>query len=179
MDGLTLLRRAQEAGLAVQAEGDKLLIRGPKRAESVARLLIEYKPAVLAALSPREGRDATVPDENGAEGALWRDRRAARLVHWFRGRHPWQEAERLAFGELILAWHRRHGDRSDPDRCAGCGDDLPEDAGLVVDRDGARVHFDGARGVDCITAYGTRWRGAAVAGLRAVGLDPPEDFELL
>ena len=31
MDGLSLLRRAQDAGLAVQAEGDKLVIRGPKR----------------------------------------------------------------------------------------------------------------------------------------------------
>ncbi len=50
----------------------------------------------------------------------------------------------------------------------------------MVDRDGARVHFDrAARGVDCITAYGARWRGSAVAGLLALGLDPPQGFELL
>jgi hypothetical protein len=52
MDGLTLLRRAREAGLAVKAEGDKLVIRGPKRAAPVARLLIDHKPDVLAALAP-------------------------------------------------------------------------------------------------------------------------------
>ena len=176
MDGLTLLRRAQEAGLAVQAEGDKLVIRGPKGAEPVARLLLDHKPEVLAVLLSREGCDATVRD--AGERARWRDRYAARIVHWFHGR-PWQEAESLAFGEMILEWHRHHGRRPRPARCAGCGDDLPDDAGLVVDRDGARVHFDGVRGVDCITAYGARWRGAAVAGVDALGLDPPEGFELL
>ena len=80
---------------------------------------------------------------------------------------------------MILEWHRRHGARVLPDRCAGCGDDLPDGAGLIVNSDGARVHFDGVRGVDCIIAYGTRWRGAAVAGLQALGLRPPEGFELL
>jgi hypothetical protein len=35
------------------------------------------------------------------------------------------------------------------------------------------------RGVDCITAFGTRWRGAAVTGLGALGLHSPEGFELL
>jgi hypothetical protein len=173
----TLLRRAQEAGLAVQAEGDRLIIRGPKRAESVARLLIDHKRDVLAALAPREA--ARVPDEDVVDRACWRDRYATRIVHRFRRRHPWQEAERLAFGELILAWHRQHGASPDPGRCAGCGDDLPEDAGLAVDRGGARVHFDGVRGIDCIIGYGARWRGAAMAGLQAIGLHPPEGFELL
>jgi hypothetical protein len=42
MDGLMLLRRARDAGLVVTAEGDKLVIRGPKRAEPVALLLIEH-----------------------------------------------------------------------------------------------------------------------------------------
>jgi hypothetical protein len=51
MDGLTLLRRAYEAGLRVEASGDKLVIRGPKRAESVVRLLAEHKAEVLEALA--------------------------------------------------------------------------------------------------------------------------------
>jgi hypothetical protein len=52
LEGLALLRRAREAGLAVEQEGDTLVIRGPKRAEPIARLLIENKPEVLAALAP-------------------------------------------------------------------------------------------------------------------------------
>jgi hypothetical protein len=51
MDGLTLLRRAYEAGLRVEAAGGKLLIRGPKRAESVVQLLAEHKAEVLEALA--------------------------------------------------------------------------------------------------------------------------------
>jgi hypothetical protein len=51
LDGVTLLRQAGAAGLAVTAEGDKRVIRGPKRAELVARLLIQHKPKVLAALA--------------------------------------------------------------------------------------------------------------------------------
>src|ERR1700691_4854194 len=51
MDGLTLLRRARDAGLRVEAAGDKLLIRGPKRAEPVVKLLAQHKAEVMAALA--------------------------------------------------------------------------------------------------------------------------------
>jgi hypothetical protein len=180
MDGLSLLRQAEEAGLAVALDGGRLVIRGPKRAEPVARLLIEHKPDVLAVLvrADRMPNPAKIKRQNAAEAQAWHDRYAARIVHWFRGGDPWQEAERLAFGELILAWHRERGVRSDPARCAGCSGDLRNGADLILDYDGTRVHLDGVRGVDCIIAYGTRWRGAAVAGLRALGIDPPKGLEL-
>jgi hypothetical protein len=43
VDGLALIREARSAGLAVLAECRKLVIRGPKRAEPVARKYREYK----------------------------------------------------------------------------------------------------------------------------------------
>ena len=52
MDAVALLDRAQEAGLHIESKGDRLLIRGPKRAEAVVKLLAEHKAEVLAALSP-------------------------------------------------------------------------------------------------------------------------------
>jgi hypothetical protein len=163
----------------VQAEGDTLVIRGPKRAEPVARLLLDHKLNVLAALAPRR-HEATNCDASAAERASWRDKYSARIVHWFRhGQRPWEEADFLAFGEMVLEWHRRYGTRRDPRRCAACGDDLPDDSGLTVDREGVRVHLDAVRGIACIIAYGTRWRGASVAGLHAVGIEPPAWFELL
>jgi hypothetical protein len=61
MDGLSLLRRARDAGLRVEAAGDKLLIRGPKRAEPVVKLLAEHKPEVLAALALTPGFARVVP----------------------------------------------------------------------------------------------------------------------
>jgi hypothetical protein len=43
--------------------------------------------------------------------------------------------------------------------------------------DGTRVHLDEAHRLDCLLAFGERWRGEAVAGLRALGLDPPPSIE--
>jgi hypothetical protein len=51
MDALALLRRAVEAGLRVELAGDKLLVRGPKKAGPMVKLLAEHKTEVLAALA--------------------------------------------------------------------------------------------------------------------------------
>jgi hypothetical protein len=48
VDGLTLLRRATAAGLAVSAVGDRLVVTGPRSADKVARQLIEHKRVVMA-----------------------------------------------------------------------------------------------------------------------------------
>lgn len=50
MVGLSLLHAAREAGLTVTAVGDKLVIRGPKQADAVARRLLTSKSDVMAAL---------------------------------------------------------------------------------------------------------------------------------
>ncbi|CAA9264897.1 MAG: hypothetical protein AVDCRST_MAG77-2862 [uncultured Chloroflexi bacterium] len=52
MDGVTLLERARGAGLTVAADGDKLIVKGPKAAGPVAREVLSHKAAVLAALTP-------------------------------------------------------------------------------------------------------------------------------
>jgi hypothetical protein len=51
MDGLSLLEEARGAGLRVAAEGDRLVIRGPKTAEPVARRLLAHKAEMLAVLT--------------------------------------------------------------------------------------------------------------------------------
>lgn len=51
MDSLTLLREARRAGLQVAARGDKLVVQGPRRLESVARSLLAEKPRILRALA--------------------------------------------------------------------------------------------------------------------------------
>src|SRR5262245_59159935 len=55
MDGLALLRRAQDAGLRLQAAGSALKITGPKKAEPLVRLLAEHKVQVLQALRLANG----------------------------------------------------------------------------------------------------------------------------
>ncbi len=50
MDGLALLRTAAAAGLTVHLDGERLVIRGPRSADAIARQLISHKPAVVAAI---------------------------------------------------------------------------------------------------------------------------------
>ena len=68
MDGLSLLHRARNAGLRVEAAGDKLLIRGPKSAEPVVMLLAEHKLEVLAALAATPGFARVVPSAEREPG---------------------------------------------------------------------------------------------------------------
>jgi len=60
MDGLVLLSEAMAAGLTVRVDGDRLVIRGPKTADAVARRVLEHKPDVVAALG-RFGPTCTEP----------------------------------------------------------------------------------------------------------------------
>ncbi len=55
MDGLTLLQEASAAGLMVLADGDRLVIRGPRSADAVARRLLAHKAVILAALAAGNG----------------------------------------------------------------------------------------------------------------------------
>lgn len=50
MDGLSLLAEARAHGLKVRADGDRLVIRGPRQAEAVAKRLLERKREILEAL---------------------------------------------------------------------------------------------------------------------------------
>ena len=50
MDGMTLLREARQAGLAVAQDGDRLVVRGPRRLEPEALQLLAHKAQVLRAL---------------------------------------------------------------------------------------------------------------------------------
>ena len=151
MDGVTLLRRARSAGLRVVAEGDKLVIRGPRCAEPVALLLLVHKPAVIAALAGE-----------------WRARHREAVEYWS-AFHPSAEAAALAWGEIQLRWHRIHGARSPAWQCAGCRSPIGGRTALDL-ADGNRVHLDN---LGCLLAFGERWRREATAGLRALGLYPP------
>src|SRR5262245_4243050 len=75
MDGLTLLRRAQDAGLRLQAAGTALKITGPKEAEPLVRLLAKQKAQVLEALRVADGEQQKMQEmqkiaPEGSQGDL-------------------------------------------------------------------------------------------------------------
>jgi hypothetical protein len=65
MDAVTLLLRAQRAGLRVERAGDKLVVRGPRQAEPVVKLIAEHKAEVLAALTVTRGFARVIPLADG------------------------------------------------------------------------------------------------------------------
>jgi hypothetical protein len=153
MEGLTLLREARAAGLSLARDGDELVIRGPRRAEPVARMLLSRKPEVIRALSDATG---------------WPARHHEALDHW-RALRPQHEAEWLAWGELEDRWNKLHGERVAPDLCCGCRRPIGDVEALDL-ADGNRVHFDD---LDCLLQHGERWRHAATRALVTLGLRPP------
>lgn len=83
-----------------------------------------------------------------------------------------REAARLVWAEAESAWHLRHHPAADPDRCAGCGEWMLDGPGMRL-LDGAVIHFGNPDRLDCLLLYGETWRGAASAGLVALGLRKP------
>jgi hypothetical protein len=158
MVAVTLLQRAREVGLRIEPKGDRLLVRGPKRAEAVVKLLAEHKAEVLAALSP-----------SFDDAGWWRERFAAKSVQWFVGGRDWNAAKRLAWGDLENEWHDQHGKRCLSWQCAGCDAAIGDSQALNLP-DGNRVHFEP---IDCLIRFGKSWRGAACEALVAFGLEPP------
>jgi hypothetical protein len=120
-----------------------------------------------------QNREELVSPKCVADPVWWRGLYGEKLAKY--EAHPHAEAERLAYGELILQWHRWNGRRSPVWQCAGC--DEPISGVAVLDlADGNRVHFDGR---ECLSRFGDRWRSDAVAALRALGFEPPKGCELL
>jgi hypothetical protein len=159
MDALTLLGRAQAAGLSVQAVGSGLKIRGPKRAEPIVKLLAQHKPAVLALITL------------GKNVQRWQERYTALSCAWTNGRRrSWAEARRLAWGDLQNEWHALHGTRFPTWQCAGCRKPLSGFNTLDLN-DGNRVHLDD---IECLITFGRRWRSIAHEWLVACGLKPPD-----
>ena len=127
----------------------------------MARLVIEHKPAVMAALTP------PFPKE-------WVALFAQRAAKWELGGRPRAEAERVAWAEVQNRWHLQHAERVTRDSCAGCR--RPIGAAPALDLiDGGRVHLD--NGNACLIRHGERWRAAATRALMALGLRPPVGLE--
>jgi hypothetical protein len=166
MDGMSLLRRAKDAGLKVQADGDKLIVRGPRRLEAAALELLRHKPVVMAALASEVGDKSSPADWQ----SLYHDIVAARTGR----QYSVAEARAFAWGALLTRWHLRYGERVPAVLCAGCRNTISDGDALDL-ADGRRVHL--ADNFACVLRYGERWRGAAERALAEFGLLRPEGVD--
>ena len=155
-----VLDRLAAIGASAEAAGDRLILRAgskPVPADLVGELR-RLKANVLSALAY----------SSLAQSTDWRARHQESV--WFWGAlHPKQEALSIAWGEMQYLWRKRHWEPLAAGTCAGCGRPLGSGPVLPLDQ-GTAVHI---ATLDCVIAYGDRWRSAATRGLRALGLLPP------
>jgi hypothetical protein len=120
---------------------------------------------------PFQGLDAFDPPPAG-HAPEWR--RWFNLVLQHKGElgHPPAFAARLAYGEALTVWHLQSGAKPDPRCCAGCGCPVAHPVHTLPD--GALVCPTDA----CLIAHGEKWRAVAAAGLAALGIAPPEGWQL-
>jgi|SRR5258707_8328138 hypothetical protein len=112
MDGMTLLGEARAAGLDVQARGNRLVIRGPRRAESIARRLLAQKTLVLEALAITGLERRIASHQLPSDWHFLWDERAA--IMEYDGDLPRERAEALAY---ILDAMRQAGIPPGNDTC--------------------------------------------------------------
>ena len=128
MDVVTLLREAESAGLQVRADGDRLVVRGPRSLEPLAKKLLERKADLLPLLTRKEMQDGpnVVTDDvvrspgggDRAQPARPVDPEVAWRVEAMRPQVP----PRGPIPFLVA----RPGVVPQPDCCLSCGDPLPD-----------------------------------------------------
>ena len=84
MGAVSLLQKAKTARLTVHVDGDRLVVRGPKKASAIAERLLDRKAEVIEALS-----------------AAW-DGEMLKLIRWFLGTHPPAEPFELSRGVTVI-----------------------------------------------------------------------------
>lgn len=97
MDGLALLAEARAAGLEIQTCDGRIVIRGPRSAEPIARRLIAHKADVLQALAIPDPF-VTPADLPAGWHFAW-DERAA--IMEYEGKMPKEHAEAAALADIL------------------------------------------------------------------------------
>jgi hypothetical protein len=143
-----------------------------KKAVSAGRDVNDINLEVLDALQ-EAGRQISIPPPTGDTPEAWQLWHQGRVALWLRYGHSPVEAGNITWSEAEIIWHLWYGATPSRDRCAGCDAFMLDEPGMLLP-DGAVIHVGPDYGFECQIAYDDQWRGAARAGLEALGLDPPE-----
>lgn len=167
MSATEAVRLAQENGIRLRVSGNDLILEADREpAATVLDALKCHKTEVVTIVA--SGRYTW-----GAED--WQaffDERAG--IAEFDGGQSRADAEAIAFECCIIEWLNRHPDRSDPDRCAWCGQPDHNEHAIVPFCTG---------NLGCTWLHPECWhdwhamrKADAVAALLAMGIIQPTNF---
>jgi hypothetical protein len=124
MSAAEALNAAHAAGVSVRIDGNDLLLEAPvEPPREVIDLLSRNKAGIVKLLCPA-GDDWSAED--------WRaffDERAG--IAEFDGGQSREQAEVTAFESCVVEWLNRNPSKSDPNRCAWCGNSDKEGHAIV------------------------------------------------
>jgi hypothetical protein len=89
-------------------------------------------------------------------------------IREFEGGMSREQAEHLAYDEVLLAWHKAYY-RPRAGYCAGCQEQLSVNDTILL-ADCATIHNTR---LHCASEYKTKWRTVASLGLSLLGIDEP------
>jgi hypothetical protein len=156
-----LINELSRSGVVLSKAGDQLVLDGPEAV--ITDMLIDrvrkLKPDILRSLDGWSIEDWR---------AFFNERTG---IAEFDGGQIREEAEVTAFECCVVEWLNHHSCKSDPDRCAWCGD--PDREGHAVVPFGAEGHGHTWLHPDCWHGWHQQRRTDAVASLCGLGLVEP------
>ena len=105
MVGVELLAQAKGAGLEVKAEGNRLILRGPRSAEALAKNILAHKDQVIALLQPTNASSFDELTRCRIERDYW-SARWNKGMDYLEAMQARGESETPEFERLFAAWER-------------------------------------------------------------------------
>jgi hypothetical protein len=168
-----LLQSATAAGAKFTVSQDRVIVSAPRPLAPELVVELRRAKAEILRLLAAEASVGTVC-QLSIDAVWWLNHFMIRAIHWeLRGKRTRSEAEPLAFNDLVDEWRKRYGRRWPAWQCAGCDEPIGGLPTLTL-ADENRIHF--REDNECLIRFGRRWHDEAIAGLRALGLEPPPGF---
>jgi hypothetical protein len=167
MSAVEVLRLAQENGIRLGVAGADLILDAEREPEPSVLEAIRRNKAEIVALLGADHDEWTAEDWKA-----FHDERAG--IAEFDGGKSREQAEAMAFESCIVEWMNRHPCRTDPGRCAACGQ--PNREGHAVVPFGSDDHGNTWLHPECWSGWYKARRATAVMALQKAGLRiPPQD----
>jgi len=161
MSAVEALRLAQENGVRVGIAGADLILDAEREpAPAVLEAIRHHKAGIVALL---------IADHDEWTAEDWQtffDERAG--IAEFDGGQTREQAEAVAFKWCVVEWLNRHPDRSDPGRCAVCGE--PDREGRAVIPFGTESHSHTWLHPECWKGWYQERRHQARQFLEGIGI---------
>jgi hypothetical protein len=165
MSAVEALRLAQANGIRLGVAGADLILDAERKPERSVLEAIRRNKAEIVALLGADHDAWTVED--------WKafyDERAG--IAEFDGGQSREQAQAMAFESCVVEWMNRHLCRTDPGRCAACGE--PDREGRTVVPFGTESHGHAWLHPECWKEWHRERQAHARQALAATGLPVPQ-----